>query len=454
MLSALRDNVAGVLLGKPEVVQLALVALLAEGHLLIEDVPGVGKTLLAKALARSLACSFHRIQFTPDLLPSDLLGVSVYNQSAGAFVFQPGPLFAQVVLADEINRATPRTQSALLEAMSERQVSLDGQTRPLGPPFFVLATQNPFEFEGTYPLPESQLDRFLMRLRIGYPDRDAEKRVLSGHRDGEPVDRLEPVLSVADLTQLQERTRQVRVDDSLADYLLDLIDAHARPPRPLPRRQHARRPGPAPRRPGAGPGRGPRLRRPRRRQAAGPAGAGPSPAAAGGAVGRRRRPVRRGVGRDPRPDARFRRKERGMANDGPTAPARGERSTRLPILLLPWSLAAAFVLLIGWFRNINLLVLLGYLLAAVPLLNLLAAAWPLRGLRARRRIARPIYAGVPCAVSVRVAPTSGRVRLGVRIEDTGPDHRLSWFVGRLEREGNRCAARWCCRGAAATSGGR
>jgi MoxR-like ATPase len=225
LISALRDNVAGVLLGKPEVVQLAVVALLAEGHLLIEDAPGVGKTLLAKALARSLACSFHRIQFTPDLLPSDLLGVSVYNQAAGAFVFQPGPLFAQVVLADEINRATPRTQSALLEAMSEHQVSLDGETRPLGPPFFVLATQNPFEFEGTYPLPESQLDRFLMRLRIGYPAREAELRVLTGHRDGEPVDRLDPVLSAVELTHLQERTRQVRVDDRLADYLLNLIDA-------------------------------------------------------------------------------------------------------------------------------------------------------------------------------------------------------------------------------------
>jgi MoxR-like ATPase len=225
LISALRDNVAGVLLGKPEVVQLAIVALLAEGHLLIEDAPGVGKTLLAKALARSLACSFHRIQFTPDLLPSDLLGVSVYNQAAGAFVFQPGPLFAQVVLADEINRATPRTQSALLEAMSEHQISLDGETRPLGPPFFVLATQNPFEFEGTYPLPESQLDRFLMRLRIGYPGREAEKRVLTGHCEGEPVDRLDPVLSAVELTHLQERTRQVRVDNCLADYLLNLIDA-------------------------------------------------------------------------------------------------------------------------------------------------------------------------------------------------------------------------------------
>src|SRR5207248_10999662 len=167
-----------VLLGKPDVIRLALVALLAEGHLLIEDVPGVGKTLLARALARSLNCSFHRIQFTPDLLPSDLLGTSVFHQGTGTFVFQPGPLFAQIVLADEINRTTPRTQSALLEAMNDRQVSLDGRTMPLGPPFIVLATQNPYEFEGTYPLPESQLDRFLMRLRIGYPDRAAEKQIL------------------------------------------------------------------------------------------------------------------------------------------------------------------------------------------------------------------------------------------------------------------------------------
>jgi MoxR-like ATPase len=224
-LDRLRANVAGVLLGKDEVVQLALVALLAEGHLLIEDAPGIGKTLLAKALARSLACSFHRIQFTPDLLPSDLLGVSVYDQKASAFVFQPGPLFAQVVLADEINRATPRTQSALLEAMSDRQVSLDGVTRPLGPPFFVVATQNPYEFEGTYPLPESQLDRFLMRLRIGYPGRDAERRILAGRTDGEPVDRLGAVLSADELAELQRRTRAVRVDDALADYLLDVVGA-------------------------------------------------------------------------------------------------------------------------------------------------------------------------------------------------------------------------------------
>jgi MoxR-like ATPase len=224
-LQRLRDNVGSVLLGKPEVIELALVTLLADGHLLIEDVPGIGKTLLAKALARSLGCSFHRIQFTPDLLPSDLLGTSVFHQGTGAFIFQPGPLFAQVVLADEINRATPRTQSALLEAMSDRQVSMDGQTRPLGPPFFVLATQNPYEFEGTYPLPESQLDRFLLRLKIGYPDRLAEKQILKGHRDGEPVEKLQPVLGTEEVVALQESVRQVRVDETLSDYLLDLVSA-------------------------------------------------------------------------------------------------------------------------------------------------------------------------------------------------------------------------------------
>ncbi|HEY7313513.1 MAG TPA: MoxR family ATPase [Gemmataceae bacterium] len=225
LLAKLENNVASVFLGKPEVTRLALVCLLAEGHLLIEDVPGIGKTLLAKALARSLGCSFHRIQFTPDLLPSDVLGTSVFHQGTGAFVFQPGPLFAQVVLADEINRATPRTQSALLEAMSDRQVTLDGQTRPLGPPFFVLATQNPYEFEGTYPLPESQLDRFLMRLKIGYPERDAEKRILTGHRAGEPVEHLQAVLSADEVIALQQRVRQIRVEEVLADYLLDLTTA-------------------------------------------------------------------------------------------------------------------------------------------------------------------------------------------------------------------------------------
>jgi MoxR-like ATPase len=225
LLAKLESNVASVFLGKPQTIRLALVALLAEGHLLIEDVPGIGKTLLAKALARSLGCSFHRIQFTPDLLPSDVLGTSVFHQGTGAFVFQPGPLFAQVVLADEINRATPRTQSALLEAMSDHQVSLDGQTHFLGPPFFVLATQNPYEFEGTYPLPESQLDRFLIRLRIGYPERDAEKRILTGHRGGEPVEHLQTVLSAEEVLALQRQVRQVRLEETLADYLLDLIAA-------------------------------------------------------------------------------------------------------------------------------------------------------------------------------------------------------------------------------------
>jgi MoxR-like ATPase len=214
-----------VVLGKKNVIELALVALLAEGHLLIEDVPGVGKTLLARALARSLACTYHRIQCTPDLLPSDLIGTSIYHQSTGQFVFQPGPLFAQVVLADEINRATPRTQSALLEAMSDRQVTVDGQSHPLGPPFLVLATQNPYEFEGTYPLPESQLDRFLLRLAIGYPDRDAERAVLSQHRAGEPVEHLQPVLTAAEVVALQQRVRHVHVDDSLNDYILDLVGA-------------------------------------------------------------------------------------------------------------------------------------------------------------------------------------------------------------------------------------
>src|SRR5262245_5898098 len=226
----LRGNIAGVLLGKPEVIEIALVALLADGHLLIEDVPGIGKTLLANALARSLDCKFHRIQFTPDLLPSDLIGTTVFHQPTSEFVFKPGPLFAHVVLADEINRATPRTQSALLEAMSDRQVSMDGQTWPLGPPFLVLATQNPYEFEGTYPLPESQLDRFLMRCRIGYPDRTAEKDILTRHRAGEPVEQLQPVMAADDLINLQRHVRDVRVEDSLNDYILELIDATRKHP--------------------------------------------------------------------------------------------------------------------------------------------------------------------------------------------------------------------------------
>jgi MoxR-like ATPase len=225
LLDTLRENVAGVFLGKPDVIEFAVLALLADGHLLLEDVPGVGKTLLAKAIARSLNCKFSRIQFTPDLLPGDLIGTGIYRQNTSTFEFVPGPIFAQVVVADEINRATPRTQSALLEAMSERQVTAEGVTRPLGPPFLVLATQNPYEFEGTYPLPESQLDRFLMKVKIGYPDRDAERKILTQHRVGEPVDKLKPVLQPAEIVALQLAVRNVTVEPLVADYLIDLVEA-------------------------------------------------------------------------------------------------------------------------------------------------------------------------------------------------------------------------------------
>jgi MoxR-like ATPase len=225
MLNRLLDHVGTVVLGKPEVIKLAVVALLGEGHVLIEDVPGVGKTLLARALAASIDCSFRRIQFTPDLLPSDILGSSVYNAATGEFVFKEGPVFANVILADEINRTTPRTQSALLEAMSDRQVSVEGKTYALDPPFIVLATQNPYEFEGTYVLPESQLDRFMIRLKMGYPIPSEERRVLSSHRAGEPVESLRPVLSGGDVMRMQQAVRRVRVDDAISDYLLNIVHA-------------------------------------------------------------------------------------------------------------------------------------------------------------------------------------------------------------------------------------
>ena len=225
MLDRLIENIGTVVLGKPEVIRLAVVALLADGHVLIEDVPGVGKTLLARAMAASIDCSFCRLQFTPDLLPSDILGSSIYNASGGDFVFKPGPIFANVILADEINRTTPRTQSALLEAMSDCQVSVEGRTYPLDPPFIVLATQNPYEFEGTYVLPESQLDRFMIRIRMGYPVRSEERRILASHRRGEPVETLQPVLTANEVLTLQRAVREVRVDDALADYLLDIVHA-------------------------------------------------------------------------------------------------------------------------------------------------------------------------------------------------------------------------------------
>jgi MoxR-like ATPase len=225
LLNRLLENIGSVVLGKPEVIRLAVVALLAEGHVLIEDVPGVGKTLLARAMAASIDCSFRRIQFTPDLLPSDILGSSVYHAASGEFVFKQGPVFANVILADEINRTTPRTQSALLEAMSDCQVSVEGKTYQLDPPFIVLATQNPYEFEGTYVLPESQLDRFMIRLRMGYPLRTEERRVLASHRMGEPVESLAPVVTADDILLLQRAVRNIRVDDAIADYLLDIVHA-------------------------------------------------------------------------------------------------------------------------------------------------------------------------------------------------------------------------------------
>lgn len=225
LVDRLEENIGRVVLGKADVVRLSLVALLAGEHILLEDVPGVGKTLVGKALAKSIAGEFSRIQFTPDLLPSDIVGSSVFNSRTTEFVFHRGPIFANIILADEINRTPPRTQSALLEAMSDVQASVDGRTHKLPHPFMVIATQNPFEFEGTYPLPESQLDRFLMRISMGYPDRDSERKVLAIHRNHEPVEDLQPVLDCEQVIRLQRAVRQVSVDDSINEYLLDVVEA-------------------------------------------------------------------------------------------------------------------------------------------------------------------------------------------------------------------------------------
>jgi MoxR-like ATPase len=225
LIQALERNIGSVLLGKPEPIRLAVVALLAEGHLLIEDAPGVGKTLMAKAISKSLDCRFTRLQFTPDMLPSDILGSSVYLPNLGDFEFRRGPIFTNILLADEINRTTPRTQSALLEAMNEGQVSVEGRTYALEPPFFVLATQNPHEYEGTYPLPENQLDRFTICTDIGYPDRAHEMQILEAHRAGELVDRLQPVLSSEQLKRLQLSAREVKVHPSINSYMLDIVAA-------------------------------------------------------------------------------------------------------------------------------------------------------------------------------------------------------------------------------------
>jgi MoxR-like ATPase len=224
IVSQLQRSIARAIFGKAEVIQLALITLLARGHLLIEDVPGVGKTTLAQALAKSFHCTFQRIQFTSDLLPSDVLGVSVYNPESRDFEFRHGPIFANVVLADEINRTTPRTQSALLEAMNEAQVTVDGRTLALPLPFLVIATQNPVEHHGTYPLPESQLDRFLMRIKMGYPSHETEREILRSRTSDDPVASLDPIATIEDVLGMQESVTRVKVDSSLHDYALEIVN--------------------------------------------------------------------------------------------------------------------------------------------------------------------------------------------------------------------------------------
>ncbi len=220
----LQRSIARVVKGKEEAIQMALMTLLARGHLLVEDVPGVGKTTLAHAIARSFHCTFQRIQFTSDMLPSDVIGVSVYNPVAQEFEFKPGPIFANIIVADEINRTTPKTQSALLEAMNESQITVDNHTHPLPKPFLVLATQNPIEHHGTYPLPESQLDRFLMRIRMGYPARASEKEIIRNNAGTNGAEQVAALMDATDVTAMQETVSRVRVDDSLLDYALDIIE--------------------------------------------------------------------------------------------------------------------------------------------------------------------------------------------------------------------------------------
>jgi MoxR-like ATPase len=224
-INRLQRAIETVIQGKPEAVRLAIVTLIAGGHLLVEDVPGVGKTTLAHALARALDCSFQRIQFTSDLLPSDVIGLSVFNQHTSVFDWKPGPVFANVVLADEINRTTPKTQSALLEAMAERHVTVEGVTHHLAAPFIVVATQNPIEHHGTYPLPESQLDRFMLRLRIGYPESHDEKKILRDREVGDPLEQLSPVMSAAEVVDLQRSVSEVTVDEALVEYLMRIVAA-------------------------------------------------------------------------------------------------------------------------------------------------------------------------------------------------------------------------------------
>ncbi len=228
LVQALRGNIGSVFVGKPEVVRLLLTGLLAGGHVLLEDVPGVGKTILAKAIAGSMKGDFRRVQFTPDLLPTDIVGVAIYDQGTGHFEFKPGPVFTNVLVADEINRATPRTQSALLEAMNDFQVTVDRTSHPLPAPFFVVATQNPYEFEGTYPLPESQLDRFLLRVRVGYPTLDDEKQIVRAQETKHPIDDLKPVITIEQMLSLQRAVRGVRMEDAVLEYALQVARATRR----------------------------------------------------------------------------------------------------------------------------------------------------------------------------------------------------------------------------------
>ena len=223
-ITALKKAIGRIVKGKDETISMAVVALIAEGHLLIEDVPGVGKTTLGHALARSLDCNFHRIQFTSDLLPSDVLGVSVFNPKLNQFEFKPGPIFSNIVLADEINRTTPKTQSALLEAMNESQVTIESITYSLPRPFMVLATQNPVEHHGTYPLPESQLDRFLMKIAVGYPDAHAEKEILKKYTSGNDHQPVQPVLNPAEVLFLQDESRKIHIDEKLVDYMIEVVN--------------------------------------------------------------------------------------------------------------------------------------------------------------------------------------------------------------------------------------
>jgi MoxR-like ATPase len=225
-----KANVEKVIVGKGDVVELTIVALLCEGHILLEDVPGLGKTVLAKSLAKSMSCSFRRIQCTPDLLPSDITGTYIFNQKTADFQYRPGPVMSQVVLADEINRATPRTQSALLEAMQERQITTEGETRPLPRPFLVMATQNPIELEGTFPLPEAQLDRFLLKIQMGYPSAEDDRLILSRFRDADPLTDLTPVISAEELLKMQKITRGVHIAADVEDYIIRLIHATRKHP--------------------------------------------------------------------------------------------------------------------------------------------------------------------------------------------------------------------------------